>query len=166
MGLRGPQPLPSILKKARGTYREDRASANEPVASGMPTCPLWVKDKDLRKEFLKLAKQLNRMGVVGTVDRNVLTRYCLTWSRWKRVVEALMQNIGAEIMVFKDDNGTVKMLQVSALHSVERSLAEALGRMENAMGMNPASRSRISMMPAKQEEGMGGVLGFIGNRVG
>jgi P27 family predicted phage terminase small subunit len=158
--------MPTALKKARGTWRADRSAPNEPIPSGMPQCPKWITDKTLRREFLKLAHSLNDMGVVGSVDRNILTRYCTTWARWRRVVEALLQNIGAEIMVFKDENGTVKMLQVSALHSVERSLADSLHRMEGSLGLNPAARSRISMMPAKQEEGMGGVLGFIGNRVG
>ncbi len=145
MGLRGPKPTPSAIKQARGTFRADRAPKTEPKARGRPTCPDWVTDKATRNEFNRLARLLTDMGVVGAADGNVLTRYALTWVRWRRIVQTLVANAGAEIATFKDADGKVKAMQVSALHSVARSLADELSRAEQQLGLTPSARSRMEV---------------------
>jgi P27 family predicted phage terminase small subunit len=147
MGLRGPKPTPTAVKLARGTFRADRAAANEAQPIGEPTCPAWMTDADARKEFRRLVKLLGTMGLVGAADSNLLTRYALTWVRWRRIVQTLASNPGAEVATFKDEAGKVKSMQVSALHSVARSLADELGRAEAALGMSPSARSRIDVAP-------------------
>ncbi len=145
MGLRGPQPTPTQVKLQRGTFRADRAARNEAPVVGKPSCPGWMTDPDARKEFRRLVKLLDQMGLVGAADSNLLTRYCTAWIRWRRIVQTLVANAGAEVATFKDENGKVKAMQVSALHSVARSLADELSRAEQALGMSPASRSRIEV---------------------
>lgn len=153
MGLRGPKPTPSAIKMARGTYRPDRAAGSEAPTTGKPTLPSWVTDPDARKEFRRLVKLLGQMGLVGSADGNLLTRYALTWVRWRRIVQALATNPAAEVATYKDEQGKVKAIQVSALHSVARSLADELGRAEAALGMSPSARSRIEVaLPAPKQE--------------
>jgi P27 family predicted phage terminase small subunit len=147
MGARGPQPLPSALKVARGTFRADRAARNEAAPLGKPTCPSWIADKDARKEFRRLVKLLTDMGLVGAADSNLIVRYCTAWVRWRRVVQTLMANPGAEFAIYKDETGKPKSVQVSALHSIARSLSDELSRAESAMGMSPSARSRIEVAP-------------------
>lgn len=151
MGLRGPKPTPTAVKMQRGTYRADRAAHNEAPVLGKPTCPTWMKDPDARREFRRLAKLLGQMGLVGGADANVLTRYATTWVRWRRIVQTLVANAGAEVATFKDESGKVKSMQVSALHSVARSLADELSRAEASLGMSPSSRSRIEVAPPAPE---------------
>src|SRR5690349_6072928 len=124
MGARGPKPLPSALKLARGTYRADRAAGNEAAPIGRPACPSWVTDKDARAEFRRLVRVLGEMKLVGAADGNVLVRYALTWVRWRRIVQTLAANSGAEFATYKDEAGKIKSVQVSALHSAARSLAD------------------------------------------
>lgn len=149
MGARGPKPLPSAIKQARGTYRPDRAARNEPSPLGKPTCPSWMIDADARKEFRRLVKLLTDMRLVGSADSNLLTRYALNWVRWRRIIQTLAANPGAEVATYKDEAGKVKSMQVSALHSVARSLGDELSRAEQQLGMTPSARSRIEVqMPA------------------
>lgn len=137
------------MKIARGTYRPHRAARNEAHPIGKPTCPAWLIDKDARAEFRRLVRLLGDMRLIGAVDANMLARYCCAWVRWRRVVQSLMSNPGAEYATYKDEQGKVKSVQVSALHSIARSLAEELSRYEGAMGMSPSARSRIEVaMPA------------------
>jgi P27 family predicted phage terminase small subunit len=133
------------VKQAKGTYRADRAPAREAKPIGKPTCPAWLKDADAKREFKRLCKELGEMGLLGAADTNVLTRYCVNWIRWRRVSQTLASNPGAEFMVIKDDKGHPKMMQVSAVHSVERSLADQLTKAETSLGMNPSARSRINV---------------------
>ena len=65
MGLRGPRPTPSVIKQARGTYRPDRAPANEARAIGKPRCPKWL-NKDAAVEFRRLVRLLGQMGLLGS----------------------------------------------------------------------------------------------------
>lgn len=154
MGARGPKPLPTAIKLARGTYRPDRAAANEAHPIGKPTCPSWLTDKDARREFRRLVQLLGKMGLVGAADSNLLVRYCVAWVRWRRVAQALASNPGAETAVYRDGEGKVKAVQVSALHSIARSLSDELSKAEAALGMSPSARSRIEVAvpPAGQTQ--------------
>lgn len=146
MGARGPKPTPSAIKHARGTFRSDRA-VNEAAPLGKPTCPSWMVDKDARREFRRLVKLLGEMRLTGAADQNLIVRYCTSWVRWRRVAQVLLANAGAEVATYKDEAGKVKAMQVSALHSIARSLADELGRMETSLGMSPSARSRIEVAP-------------------
>ncbi len=147
MGSRGPKPLPSAVKHARGTYRADRAARNEAAPLGKPSCPDWITDPDAKKEFNRLARLLGKMGLVGAVDSNLLVRYCIAWVRWRRIAQSLVTNDKAEYVMFRDEKGAVKSMQISALHSAARSLADELSRCEAALGMSPSARSRIEVAP-------------------
>lgn len=146
MGLRGPKPTPAAVHKQRGTFRADRhADSAQPL--GKPSCPSWMTDKDARKEFRRLVKLLSDMGLIGAADANLIVRYCVAWVRWRRVVQTLVANPGAEFATYKDEAGKVKSIQVSALHSIARSLSEELSRAEASLGMSPSARSRIEVAP-------------------
>lgn len=142
MGIRGPKPLPSAIKQARGTFRADRAAANEPIAAGKPVCPQWLGD-DAKREFRRVMKWLAEMGVTGRVDANALTRYSVLWVRW-RSAEQMIAKTG-EVFPLKDENGKLKYLQQSPYVAIARSLSEQLGRLEDSFGMNPSSRSRLNV---------------------
>lgn len=144
MGARGPQPLPSAIKKARGTYRPDRA-ANEAPAIGRPRCPAWLST-DGKKEFRRVAKLLGDMSLAGAADENAITRYAATWVRWRQVVAALdTAGLSGSLQVYKDESGRVKTIQVGALATLVRGLGEELGRLEASLGMTPSARSRINV---------------------
>jgi P27 family predicted phage terminase small subunit len=144
MGLRGPTPTPSAIKLQRGTYRADRAARNEAKATGKPTCPAWLS-KDAKKEWRRVVKLLADLGLIGAADGNALTRYAVTWVRWRQAVQ--MIDKGGEVVVYRDEQNKPKSVQPSAFNSIARSLADELSRLEMQLGMNPAARSRIEVAP-------------------
>lgn len=153
MGKRGPQPTPTSIKIARGTFRADRSTHNEAKPIGKPRCQKWL-NKDAAKEFKRLAKMLDAMGMIGSIDENALTRYAATWTRWRQALQMIEK--GGEVMVYKDEDGKVKSVQPSAFNSIARSLADELSRLEQAFGMTPSARSRIEvMMPQATGEPIG-----------
>ena len=96
-----------------------------------------------------MVKVLSDMGLIGAADQNLIVRYVTAWVRWRRVAQTLVANPGAEYATYKDEAGKVKSVQLSALNIIARSLSEELGRAEAALGMSPASRSRIEVsMPS------------------
>jgi P27 family predicted phage terminase small subunit len=100
---------------------------------------------DAKKEFRRVVKLLAEMGLVGAADTNALTRYAVTWVRWRQAIAMIEK--GGEVAVYKDENGKVKAIQPAAFHSIARSLADELSRLETQLGMNPAARSRIEVAP-------------------
>lgn len=146
MGRRGPKPLPTAVRLARGTYRPDRAAANEPLVYGKPKAPAWLKSNpDAAKEFRRLVKELAAMGVVGSVDANALARYCVLWVRWRQAEEMIKR--AGDTFVIKDSDGKVKTVMPSPHVAIARQLSEQLGRLEGEFGMTPSSRSRIEVAP-------------------
>lgn len=144
MGARGPKPLPSAIKQARGTFRADRSASCEARPTGTPKCPPWL-NADAKKEFRRLVKLLSNMGLLGSVDENALARYATTWVRWRQAMQMIEK--GGEVVVYRDEAGKAKAVQPSAFNSIARSLAEELSRLEQAFGMNPSARSRIEVTP-------------------
>ena len=144
MGARGPQPTPSAVKLARGTYRADRAASNEAKPIGKPRCPKWLSI-DAAKEFKRLARLLDKMGLLGAADENALARYAATWTRWRQAIQMIEQS--GEVVVYRDDAGKVRAVQPGAFNSIARSLADELSRLEQAFGLTPSARSRIDVAP-------------------
>ncbi len=143
MGARGPVPLPTAVKAARGTLRPGRSVANEASVSGTPKPP---KDftKDQKKEFKRLVKLLGGAGIIGEIDGNALERYCRTWLRWRQA-EQMIQKTG-DVLPLKDAKGKVK-LKRSPYVDVAALLATQLDKLEQAFGLTPSARSRIEVAP-------------------
>lgn len=152
MGARGPKPTPAAILKQRGTFRADRHS-DSAKPTGKPRCPKWL-NKDAAKEFRRIVKLLDTMGLLGAADENALARYASTWVRWRQALQMIEK--GGEVVVYKDETGKVKAVQPSAFNSIARSLAEELSRLEQAFGMTPSARSRIDVampQPAPEPQG-------------
>ena len=146
MGARGPKPLPSALKQQRGTYRADRAAACEAQPIGKPKPSAWLKQNpDALNEFRRLVRELSALGLIGSIDTNALTRYCVLWVRWRQAEDMVKK--GGDTFVLKGDDGKVKTIMPSPHVSIARQLSEQLGRIEAEFGMNPSSRSRIEVAP-------------------
>jgi P27 family predicted phage terminase small subunit len=146
VGKRGPKPLPTAIRLARGTYRPDRSAINEPIAAGRPKPPAMLKSNpDALKEFRRLVKELSALGILGSVDANALARYAVLWVRWRQAEEMLRRT--GDTLAIRDADGKVKHVIPSPHVSITRSLSEQLGRLEGEFGMTPSSRSRIEVQP-------------------
>ena len=152
MGARGPKPTPSAVKHARGTYRPDRAAANEAQPVGKPTCPAWLT-KEAKAEFRRVVKVLDELNLIGKVDGNAIARYAQTWCRWRQAVQMIERD--GEVVPIENDDGSLKYLQQSPHVSIARQLADQLQRLEQSLGMNPSARSRIEVPLSVPQEATG-----------
>jgi P27 family predicted phage terminase small subunit len=150
MGARGPKPKPTAVKKAQGTYRADRAPANEPTAAGRPACPDWLTD-DASREFDRLATLLGEMGVLGTIDANALARYCTSWVRWRQSVQ-MLERAGDTV------EGAQGGVRTSPYVAIARDLGAELQRLEQSLGMNPSARSRIEVKTTEKQDDLANFL--------
>jgi P27 family predicted phage terminase small subunit len=147
MGARGPKPLPTAIKKARGTFRPDRAPSNEPRATGRPAVPDWLTAEE-QSEFRRLSSELRKMGVIGKVDAAVLARYIRTWRRWRQA-EQQVEKIGM-VTLIKDAKGGVSSVVQSPYVKIASQLSGQLDRLEQVLGLTPSARSRLEVSPVTE----------------
>jgi P27 family predicted phage terminase small subunit len=97
------------------------------------------------KEWKRVARALNRMGVVTTFDRAALAAYCQAYGRWVEAEERLRETP----MLFKTPSGYVQ--QSPWLGIINKQL-ELMGRYMAELGMTPAARSRVAaILPPGQD---------------
>jgi P27 family predicted phage terminase small subunit len=81
------------------------------------------------------------MGVLGQVDAKMLTRYCDLSVRYRAAADWLIMH--GETYPVKDEQGNLRCLQQWPQVSIAGNLSAALLRMEQELGMTPASRPNL-----------------------
>jgi len=74
MGSRGPSKTPSNVKRFRGTYRGDRSVNEARPDQASPNPPSWLKDKNARAIYKRVAKVLAPAGLATVADQQALAR--------------------------------------------------------------------------------------------
>ncbi|MBI4498629.1 MAG: phage terminase small subunit P27 family [Chloroflexi bacterium] len=137
MGSRGPLPKP----KARHRIRRTEAGV---IRAGRPVMPASLTG-EARKEWLRVVPVLAEMGILATVDRAVLIRYCLAWAEWLDL-DASLRNIGS--LVRGPDGNPVR----NPLWSQRRDTAATLDALWSQLGLTPMARLRHHIRHETDEE--------------
>ncbi|HEV2324552.1 MAG TPA: phage terminase small subunit P27 family [Terracidiphilus sp.] len=147
----GRKPKPTALKEIQGSRIRNRR--NEPKPGGIPTCPSGL-DKEAKKEWRRVSRELIATGVLTSVDRAILAAYCKAWSIWQQATkefEQLRQTAAAEgksNLLFRTKTGYVAQ---QPLLGIINSSAEQMRRLGAELGLSPSSRARLSVEPKAKE---------------
>jgi P27 family predicted phage terminase small subunit len=137
MGKGGRPRKPTALKKLQGTFRKDRAVANEPEPP--KTCPDKPKglDKIAAERWDFLAPQLHQMGVLTLVDGSVLEGFCRHYSRAVQADRAI-DKFG---MIVETPFGP----KLNPAVRVSRESWTVLNQLSAKLGLSPSDRARLSV---------------------
>ena len=131
---------PSALKRLQGTDRPDR-ERNEPMPTvGVPSAPAWVRGPALEL-FDALAPELAALGILTTIDGDVLADYCV----WRGIMTNALEVIEAEGLTFKTARGYVQQRPEVSIASTAQKHINTLGA---KLGLSPADRSRLDVVAA------------------
>jgi P27 family predicted phage terminase small subunit len=159
MGKRGPKPTPTQTLKLRGSWLVNNRKGEPQPEKSRPNYPDWISD-NAKEAWEQLIPQLEQMGVLTHIDGMSLTVLCQTWSVWRKAVEFI--NKHGEVYPIKDGEGNVKCFmpfpQVALMHTT----AITLDKYFSAFGLDPASRSRITINGKKEENDKGKDRFFAG----
>ena len=76
MATRGRKPTPTALKVLEGNPGKRKLNDNEPrPEKKAPSCPKWL-EPEAKKEWRRLAKKMEQMGVLTEVDMAAFAGYC------------------------------------------------------------------------------------------
>lgn len=153
MGARGPAPKPSKLNALRGNPGKRKVNKMEPqpAAAGLG-CPAWLQG-DARAEWERMAPELGRLGLLTVVDVPALAGYCQAYQRWREAEAAVQTHLAAGLA------GLGTAIQ-SGLEGMARDRLRLMTTMAKEFGFTPASRSRVSAAPSKEEDPFEGFDGL------
>jgi len=116
---------------------------------GTLRCPACLKG-DARRVWRRVLPLLKRMGVLGQIDAEMLTRYCDLSARYRAAADWLIRH--GEIYPIKDRVGKSAGFRQWPQVAIAGKLATALLRMEQELGMTPASRPNLKVAPHEPQE--------------
>ena len=156
----GRKRIPTVLHILQGGKKKTHRPLppDEPKPPPViPKCPKHL-DHEARKEWRRMAKELEPLGLLTGLDKAVFASYCQAWSIW---VEATMK-VRDSGLVVKASTGTPMMNPyLPIVNKANEQMMKALVE----IGMSPSSRSRVKVAekPKKDEAeeflGQGGEIG-------
>lgn len=136
MGERGPLPVPHARRRnrrsgsthARGQY----------VTVARPPMPRTLKG-EARAEWNRIVPELEDIGMLASIDRSVLVRYCTAWADWWECQE-LLQKSGKLI------RGQKGNLVRNPLLIVRSDMEATLSDLGKQLGLSPGARLRAGVV--------------------
>ncbi|MDR9786792.1 MAG: phage terminase small subunit P27 family [Peptococcaceae bacterium MAG4] len=145
MATRGRKPKPTALKVLEGNPGKRPLNKNEPQPEKKaPRCPSWL-EPEAKKEWKRMAKTLETIGVLTQVDKAAFAGYCQAYARWKEAEEFLSKH-GT---IFKTPSGYIQQVpQVS----IAQTYLKVMKDFCSEFGLTPAARTRIQVDSAVGQE--------------
>ena len=136
MATRGRKPKPTAMKELEGNPGKHPLNTSEPKPNKKaPACPKWL-EPEAKKEWRRLAKQMEAIGILTEVDMAAFAGYCQAYARWKEAEEFITQH-GS---IFKTPSGYVQ--QVPQVSIAQQNL-KIMQSFCSDFGLTPATRARI-----------------------
>jgi P27 family predicted phage terminase small subunit len=139
--MRGRKPKPTSMKLLAGNPGNRPLNTMEAKVGGVPACPSHL-DQRARIEWNSLAPELERLGLLSSIDRAALAAYCEAYSEWAQAC-SILKDMGAKKWVKKFRGQEIP----SPWLSVRNKAADRMRRFLVEFGLTPSSRSRIPAKP-------------------
>ncbi|MFC5993541.1 phage terminase small subunit P27 family [Pseudonocardia hispaniensis] len=150
MGARGPLPQPTNVRFLRGNPGRRAGSNPVKTAPAAPNPPERL-DREARAEWRRIVPELDRLGVLGKVDRAALAMYCDAWSRWV----ALARRLDTEGLIVTGYRGvTVK----NPAWQLYRDAGAMVVQLAQQLGVTPAARQRLRVTEPEDPDDGSGIL--------
>lgn len=145
MAQRGRKPKPTALKILEGNPGKRPLNEDEPKPEKKaPKCPSWL-DGEAKKEWRRMSKQLEAMGILTEIDMAAFAGYCQAYARWKEAEEFITKH-GT---IVKTPSGYWQQVpQVS----IAQTYLKIMNRFCEQFGLTPSARSRIVTDNINDEE--------------
>ena len=135
MGDRGPVPIPQARR------RNKRLSTGKTIPVAAPDMPDDF-DGEAADEWDRIVPEIEAMGLLATLDRSALIRYCRGWATWVDLDEKLR---ATGLLVKGARDGLVR----NPLWMMRQDVESTLEALEKQLGLTPAARLRAGV---KHEE--------------
>lgn len=167
MGARGPKPLPGNVHLLRGNASKKPIGALldefKPEVE-IPDFPVWIWP-EAKKEWKRVASELERYGLISKLDRAALVLYCQAWAKmvWaEKMLSRAMKDAEDKRMAAEaageeyagGDGIMVKTANGNFTYShhwvVGKHAAAEVKRYLDLFGLSPSARTKVSVSDNRQ----------------
>lgn len=142
---RGRKPKPAALRIIEGNPRQKPIpNPPQPRIGDLPEPPDFLP-KNAKEEWVRVAVELHRLGILTQIDTAAFGAYCESYSTWRGAVEAIERD---GVTVMGAHGNVVKHPMIS----VAREAAAAMMRYAESFGMTPAGRMRLAVGPLEKKQ--------------
>ncbi len=134
MAQRGRKPKPAEIKILEGNPGKRPIAEHVKVSSQAPKCPTWL-EPEAKKEWKRLVKQLEMIGILSEIDMTAFAGYCQAYARWKEAEEFISKHG----VVVKTPSGYWQ--QVPHV-SIAQTYLKIMHKFCEEFGLTPSARSR------------------------
>ena len=140
---RPPTPTPLRLLQGNPQHRpiNDQEPKPKPIA---PRCPSWLSPV-AKRHWRELAPELERIGVLTTIDVGAFAGLCESWAQYRDASEFLHKH-GA---VYKTPKGGLARAPQVA---IARDALAAYMRACTEFGLTAVARTRVKVRPAGEDD--------------
>jgi P27 family predicted phage terminase small subunit len=143
-GRGGRKPHPTALKLIDGT-QPCRINFNEPKAPvGAPEMPGYFDDFE-RHGWTTFIRDVERLGLLSTVDSHAAALYAVAYARGRRARDAIQAE---GLLINGSHGGKVSNPCVGILERAERVMISLL----SLYGLSPSDRSRLKATESVEDE--------------
>ena len=136
MATPGRKPKPTALKVLEGNPGKKPLNTKEPKPKATRIkCPSWLEE-EAKKEWRRLVKPLQQMGLLTEVDQMTFAGYCQAYARWKEAEEFITKH-GS---IVKTPSGYIQQVPQVSIAQTNMKLMLKMGEQ---FGLTPSSRSRL-----------------------
>ncbi len=132
MGERGPLPVPYARR------RNKRHASGQHVTIARPPMPRSLVG-EAKAEWRRVVPELEEIGMLASIDRAVLIRYCVAWADWCEL-EGLLQRSGKLI---KGQKGNFVR---NPLWLMKRDAEQMVTELARQLGLTPVARLRAGVV--------------------
>jgi P27 family predicted phage terminase small subunit len=170
--MKGRKPKPTALKVLEGNPGKRPLPTNEPKPAPLaPKHPAWLH-RDAKKEWKRVAPQLERLGLLTSLDMAALAGYCQAYARYKEAEEFLNKHGTTYTVWERDQDGAIKYDDsgepiLRQMHSwpqvqIAHKSLQQIRLFCVEFGFTPSSRGRISVPGAQDsDDGMDALLSGV-----
>lgn len=145
---------PSNLKILNGTARPDRMAKNEPKPKPIaPACPSWM-DSTAKKEWKRVAKTLEELGLLTQLDMASLAAYCQSYAVYvhaQKIANDYYKEHGRYTTSYTNKSGAENQVSIPEIAICEKALKQ-MKMFANDFGLSPSARARISLPGEKEDD--------------
>lgn len=140
--MRGPKRQPTVLRLMRGNPGKRPINRHEPRPAPLKVgYPDVLTDAVARAEWDRVAPGLIGSGQVTVIDRATLIGYCQKWAQWQALEKEAAQH---PFLVRAPSGYPIPNPALSMANKAFGLMLKAAAE----LGMTPAGRSRVSVMPS------------------
>lgn len=148
--MKGRKATPNKILELRGgsscSHRPERKDPDLP--SVIPSCPEHL-DEEARKEWDRITKVLDSIGLITDLDRATLAAYCEAYSRWAQATIKIreMGMIFAEGRQVDKEGKVIKpgIPKANPYIKIARDAYDQMVKTGSLFGMSPSSRASLSI---------------------